>query len=345
MGDGGSRQGGSERSNRPSWGSALLLAALLLTVPATVWLSDLLERWGSTQISLLVLLALPLVACFAAAAAYALAAMVARRSAYRPAGDEAAEAGHESIIVRTVVAAALIAPFLTLPVAFALATRWEDGRTPAHLGSGGYLYPPMGMRDLFLMGVIPPTVGFLLGMLALPAAHTRRSVGNAKAAIALSVAAGLLVFPTARSAKRSMSTALKAVCVSNIHNVTIALQMYSADNAGTFPPAERWCDVLDEYVKNPEVYLCRESWGTRSSFAYNENLDGARQPRRPRDAASLIAIFESSAGWNAHGGPERLVKEPRHRGGDNWGFADGHVAWVSRKEMAKGAGAKYRWAK
>jgi len=136
----------------------------------------------------------------------------------------------------------------------------------------------------------------------------------------------------------------KAVCLSNVKNIALGLQMYAQDNDGILPAADAWCDQLDDYVKNRRVFLCQRSWGTPSAYAYNDALNRA-QLAGLSDPASLIAIFESNAGGNAHGGPELLVKEPRHLGGDNWGFADGHVSWVSRSDMAKGTGTEYHWSR
>ena len=45
-------------------------------------------------------------------------------------------------------------------------------------------------------------------------------------------------------------------------------------------------------------------------------------------------------GPRAHGGPELLPDEPRHYGGDNYGFADGHTVWLPRKKSPDGTWAK-----
>ena len=98
-----------------------------------------------------------------------------------------------------------------------------------------------------------------------------------------------LVFPVFARARES---ARKAVCLSNVKNLALAIQMYLADNNDTFPPGEhrqeayeffatgpgggdpaedchdiwhivhfanpylRWPVVLDEYVKNRDVWQC-----------------------------------------------------------------------------------------
>jgi prepilin-type N-terminal cleavage/methylation domain-containing protein/prepilin-type processing-associated H-X9-DG protein len=103
-----------------------------------------------------------------------------------------------------------------------------------------------------------------------------------------------MVFPVFARARES---ARKAVCLSNIKNIALAIQMYLADNNDTMPPLEhrvevgeffdtapgggegggsggedceilpsnnfedanpylRWPVILDDYIKNREVWLC-----------------------------------------------------------------------------------------
>jgi len=50
------------------------------------------------------------------------------------------------------------------------------------------------------------------------------------------------------------------------------------------------------------------------------------------DPALFVVVFESDLGCTATEGAKALVPEPRHEGGDNWGFADGHAKWISRGE-------------
>jgi prepilin-type N-terminal cleavage/methylation domain-containing protein/prepilin-type processing-associated H-X9-DG protein len=87
-----------------------------------------------------------------------------------------------------------------------------------------------------------------------------------------------MVFPVFARARES---ARRAVCLSNVKNIALAVQMYLADNNDTLPPIEsdqrvlawfdaaspytdptyanpylRWPVVLDEYVKNRGVWRC-----------------------------------------------------------------------------------------
>ena len=89
-----------------------------------------------------------------------------------------------------------------------------------------------------------------------------------------------MVFPVFARARES---ARKAVCLSNVKNLALAINMYLADNNDTFPPGEHrqdvrdymdgyvgetcnwmemwnpylsWPVVLDEYIKNRDVWMC-----------------------------------------------------------------------------------------
>jgi len=57
-----------------------------------------------------------------------------------------------------------------------------------------------------------------------------------------------MVFPVFARARES---ARKAVCLSNVKNIALAIQMYLADNNDTFPPWERRQEVNDYFFVNP----------------------------------------------------------------------------------------------
>ncbi len=116
-----------------------------------------------------------------------------------------------------------------------------------------------------------------------------------------------MVFPVFARARES---ARKAVCLSNVKNIALAINMYLADNNDTFPPSEHrqdvynyfatapgggddcrigednervqwkinlvnpylnWPVILDEYVKNRDVYRCPSSKVDQSAaFIYGQ---------------------------------------------------------------------------
>ncbi len=129
--------------------------------------------------------------------------------------------------------------------------------------------------------------------------------------------------------------ARKTVCLSNAMNIALAFQMYLEDNDGAFPPADAWCDLLWDYVKNEQVFGCLEAEGLRCAFAYNRALSGVRV-NDIAEPDAVVVVFESPRGWNGAGGPEALPAKPRHLEGDNYGLASGRVVWVKREDLAMG---------
>jgi prepilin-type N-terminal cleavage/methylation domain-containing protein/prepilin-type processing-associated H-X9-DG protein len=130
-----------------------------------------------------------------------------------------------------------------------------------------------------------------------------------------------MVFPVFARARES---ARKAVCLSNVKNLALALQMYLGDNNDTMPPGEhrsevigyidtldcdgsclapmanpylRWPAVLDEYTKNRNVYSCPSAkltgavpwvWGNPNWFAELQTMN-------PDDVPYTYGAFPS--GW------------------------------------------------
>jgi prepilin-type processing-associated H-X9-DG protein len=137
-----------------------------------------------------------------------------------------------------------------------------------------------------------------------------------------------MVFPVFARARES---AKKAICLSNVKNICIALEMYAADHDNHLPSANAWSDDLRTYVRNLDTYQCPSEQDLACAYAYNASLSGASLADIA-DPVNEVSIFESNAGWNAAGDWGLLVPEPRHLGGDNYGYADGHAAWEVRDE-------------
>jgi prepilin-type N-terminal cleavage/methylation domain-containing protein len=57
-----------------------------------------------------------------------------------------------------------------------------------------------------------------------------------------------MVFPVFARARES---ARKAVCLSNVKNIALAIQMYLSDHNDTFPPSEHRQEVFDFFMASP----------------------------------------------------------------------------------------------
>jgi len=143
---------------------------------------------------------------------------------------------------------------------------------------------------------------------------------------------------------KEQMAAKKAVCLSNVKHLTLAMMNYAEEHEGRLPSAETWCDDLLPYVRGEDAFACPEAPELTCAFAYNTALSGV-STESIADAVSVVLIFEGTAGWNAAGGPELLPDEPRHFWGEDYGFADGHSAWWPRAYAEVEGGEERRYEK
>jgi prepilin-type processing-associated H-X9-DG protein len=147
-----------------------------------------------------------------------------------------------------------------------------------------------------------------------------------------------LFLPVGREALARPSRVAEGICLSNMMCLTRALGVY-ADNYGQLPSAPDWCEAILPDVTGPGRFTCpTETEGITGGYALNDHIRDIG--RGSGLAPQTVSVFESDAGWNAAGGAELLPDVPRHSGGDNYGFADGHVEWIKRKKNPDGTWAK-----
>ncbi len=127
--------------------------------------------------------------------------------------------------------------------------------------------------------------------------------------------------------------ARQSSCLSNEKQLALGMLMYAADYDERFPLAENWTDGLYPYIKNNQILVCPSAPDNPCGYAFNSALAGLEQSKL-KTPAEQVMLFESDAGRNAAGGKNLLVPEPRHSGGDNFAFCDGHCKWYSRKSSA-----------
>ena len=75
-----------------------------------------------------------------------------------------------------------------------------------------------------------------------------------------------MVFPVFARARES---ARKAVCLSNVKNIALAIQMYLSDYSDTLPPSEHRQEVLD-------FFLYRDYGGTGQAARFNSDWPRSR---------------------------------------------------------------------
>lgn len=171
-----------------------------------------------------------------------------------------------------------------------------------------------GHRGMAMAGVALGVIGTLL-CLAL--------------VFALPAAVLLPVFARAREKARMAS------CQSNLKQVALAAAMYATDYDGCLPiintaGSEGWPERLYPYLKNTEIYLCPadgrakkhlSASGWEMSYGFNPDAAGV-DTETLRDPATLAIFYDATA---LVAPPDEA--EPRHEGGANTAYADGHVKW------------------
>jgi len=135
----------------------------------------------------------------------------------------------------------------------------------------------------------------------------------------------------AEAAAGADAEALQAKCVSQMKQLGQALAMYAIDYDDLRPPADRWCDVTYPYIKAWELHHCPVD-PAAFSYAMNHKLSRVSESKVV-DVSHTICLYESSTGrkneCDQHGSPGDSVPDPpRHQGGNNFGFVDGHAKWL-----------------
>jgi prepilin-type processing-associated H-X9-DG protein len=182
-------------------------------------------------------------------------------------------------------------------------------------------------------------IGLILGIIAMiKIRQSRGALGGGGIALAGTIVSGFfllmipfyvaLMLPALASAKQK---AQQINCVNNVKQLAIAVRMYSGDNKNQLPPATTWCDAIRSYAGSEKNFQCPAGdAGKRCHYAFNARIGGM-------DAGKInsntVMIFETEGGWNMSGGPELMLKQPRHRKVFVVAFADGHVEQLTGSRL------------
>ena len=109
------------------------------------------------------------------------------------------------------------------------------------------------------------------------------------------------------------------------------LQMYQADYDDHFPRASEWMDATLPYGKDKRRYHCPaldKSHADDFGYAFNSILSLQTLDKHASPGKVVMLYDANDLRWNANA-PNRTgaANPPRHRGGDVFGYADGHDCW------------------
>ena len=129
---------------------------------------------------------------------------------------------------------------------------------------------------------------------------------------ALAIVAAILFPVFGRAKDKAQATA----CLSNVRQLTMALQMYATEHGEKLPNAESWEEDSSEYLFNEEILTCPT---TGKHYVFNRKLSGVdlRDIRKP---AEVPLLWEPSLHAGGLVGP--------HGGQFNVCYVDGHAKMV-----------------
>jgi len=185
-------------------------------------------------------------------------------------------------------------------------------------------------------------VGLILGIIAMnKIRQSKGTLGGSGIALAGTIVSGivLLMIPLLMASMllpalaKAKQKAQAISCLNNMRQLAVAVRLYSSDNKNQLPPAATWCDALRAYTGGSDrVFQCPAGDAAqRGQYAFNAKLGGMDQNRiNP----GTVLFFESEGGWNVSGGPELMLKQPRHPTAFVVAFADGHVELLAGSRLA-----------
>ena len=192
----------------------------------------------------------------------------------------------------------------------------------------------------YLLALLPAIIGLVLGIIVVVRNIKHggyKGVGAAKAGciLALIIIIIQIVLPY------RMGLALRMFCGTNMSGLGKAINSYAQVNYGKYPNPEKWCDLLLEADQAKiRQFMCLPDFKIqylwfncsrpkpkkgRSHYAMNTNCT----PDSPGDT---VLLFETTLGWNKHGGKELLTLDNHNGNGCNILFNDWHVTWVRRPQ-------------
>lgn len=230
---------------------------------------------------------------------------------------------------------AIVSPLLSI-LGFCflvLVLYWED----AYLR---YFYPPpfFYYEYGYLISGLIIIAGILIGVLAIKKVCNKGGILKGRGFATAGAVMGVLflVFWILQFPRFTFTTQKR--CAANLRALGATMLIYASDYDEKYPTADKWCDLLVEYINVREHrkpirvtekdFKCPGNKKERCSYAINPNVSPSSNPR-------LVLLFETEGGWNQFGGPELLTADNHDGKGCNISFCDLHVEFVKKEKFGE----------
>jgi len=121
-------------------------------------------------------------------------------------------------------------------------------------------------------------------------------------------------------------------CVNNEKQLALAIRIYSGDHKDQLPPAATWCDAIKTSAGSEKIFQCpAANSGSHCDYAFNAKLGGLGFGKVAPDT---VMLFEADRGWNANGGSELMIVQPRHARVFVVALVDGSVHQLRANQLA-----------
>jgi len=139
--------------------------------------------------------------------------------------------------------------------------------------------------------------------------------------------AGATAFVVSRWPQRPRGADPSATCQGNLSRLARAVRLYVYDQGAPFPQWQDWGAAASARTKDLAIFVCPAA-PTEPGYAYNAALSGL-PPVFVRHPDRCVMLWDAGA-LGGFPGLSPSGQGPRHGGGDNFAFVDGHVAWHPR---------------
>ena len=186
-----------------------------------------------------------------------------------------------------------------------------------------------------LISGLMAAVGIVAGILVIEKGRGKHGILKTGRIAIVGIIIGVVFFVFWVFHSPSSTFTARKRCAANLQALGKWIILYANDYDEQYPRAEKWCDLLTDYMKTDidnrvieKCFVCPTNKGGHCHYAMNPNISPSSQP-------GLVLLIETEGGWNQTGGPEILITESHRGKGCNVLFNDSHVEFVKADKISE----------